>query len=159
MHLEVRLFVKFIFFWHIFHWKILQPGLRKDTLVKSRSNLFGSYFHIKPFGMALLRPGCRSFQWNMCQKNMNLTKSLTSKCIGSWKLRSVWLIEWHLAVIWEIYCDVTHNLGRKTRWQENCLDIVTRIPLTMWTECEEFVSLNEDAYWLFRQKPLSCRTS
>ena len=26
-HLEVRLSVKFVFFWHKFQWKIMQPGL------------------------------------------------------------------------------------------------------------------------------------
>ena len=27
--------------------------------------------------------------------------------------------------------NVSHNLGRKTRWKEKCVHIVTRIPLTM----------------------------
>ena len=27
--------------------------------------------------------------------------------------------------------NVSHNLGRKTRWEEKCLHIVARIPLTM----------------------------
>ena len=27
--------------------------------------------------------------------------------------------------------NVSHNLGRKTRWKEECLQFLTRIPLTM----------------------------
>ena len=36
------------FFWHMFHWKILQPSVRKATLVKSRSNL-DPIFTCNPF--------------------------------------------------------------------------------------------------------------
>ena len=96
MHFVVWLSVKFIFFWYLFHWK-LRSDLRKARLVKSRSNL-DPIFTFNPFGVALLRPGLRIFQWNRCQKNMNL------KCIGSWKLRSVLLIKWHLAIMEESYC-------------------------------------------------------
>ena len=55
----------------------------QESQTKGLHVKIGSKFDLDLTNVAFLRPGLRIFQWNMCQKNMNLTESLTSKCIGS----------------------------------------------------------------------------
>ena len=38
-------------------------------------------------------------------------------------------------------------------------EIPATLWLTMWTECEEFVSLNEDAYYVSNDVHVCCNTS
>ena len=83
----------YIFFKH----KPLKDSVARsqESQTKGLSVKIVSRFDLDLTSVAFPRPSRRIFQWNLCQKIMNLTESLTSKFSCSLKLRSLLLVKWH----------------------------------------------------------------